>query len=128
MPRRNNQFSTFMGEWERKAEAKAHEQRTDVVADEKAATSGAQGQLVVVTCIKTVGDAVVPYGASVRLLDRKRDRVEVFLAGRCVGEVCNDDTRTLRERFGIATRTGSSFGGQCVSETDTPHFSVEVTV
>ena len=78
-----------MGEWERKAEAKAHEQRTDVVSDETAATSGTQRQLVLVTCIKTVVDAVVPHGTSVRLLDRKRARVEVFLAGRCVGEVCD---------------------------------------
>ena len=117
-----------MGEWERKAEAKAHEQRTDVVADETAATSGTQSQLVLVTCLKTVEDAVVSYGATVRLLDRKRARVEVFLAGRCVGEVCDEDTRTLRERFGIATRKGNSLGGQCVSETGTPQFSVEVTI
>lgn len=117
-----------MGEWERKAEAKAHEQRTDVVADETAAASGTSGQLVLVTCFKKVDDVRVPCGASVRLLDRKRDRVEVFLTGRCVGEVCDDDTSTLRERFGIATRKGSSFGGQCISETDTPHFSVEVTI
>lgn len=117
-----------MGEWERKAEAKAHEQRTDLVSDEMAAATAAAGQVVLVTCFKTINDAMVPYGSALRLVDRSRPRIEVFLAGRCVGEVCDEDTRTLRKRFGIAARPGSSFGGQCISETDVPHFSVHVTI
>jgi hypothetical protein len=118
-----------MGEWERKAEAKAHEQRTDDSVEATPGSPGNQSDIVLVMCFKTIEGTVVPHGASVRLVDRKRERVEVFLVGRCVGEVCDEDSLMLRELFGIATRTGSSFGGQCISaEASTPHFTVEVTI
>lgn len=118
-----------MGEWERKAEAKAHEQSTDDAVEAVAGSSGGRGQIVIVTCFKTIPDVAVPFGAPVLLVDRKRERVEVFLAGRCIGEVCDEDSLMLRERFGIATRPGNSFSGQCIStETGTPQFTAEVAI
>lgn len=118
-----------MGEWERKANAKAHEQSTDDAVEAAAGSSGGRGQIVIVTCFKTIADATVLFGATVLLVDRKRDRVEVFIAGRCIGEVCDEDSLMLRERLGIAKRPGNSFSGQCIStETGTPQFTVEVAI
>lgn len=118
-----------MGEWERKAEAKAHEQSTDAAVEAAAGSSGSRCETATLTCFKTIQDVAVPFGAPVLLVDRKRERVEVFLVGRCIGEVCKEDSLMLRERFGIATRPGSSFSGQCIStETGTPQFTVEVAM
>jgi hypothetical protein len=117
-----------MGEWERKAQAKAYEQRTDLAADAGGDSSGTGEQTIIVRCIKTLPDAVISYGSVVRLVDRNRPRIEVFMAGCGVGEVCDDDTMLLRSKFGIAARAGSSLGGHCSSVEDSPEFSVTVSL
>jgi len=101
-----------MGEWERKSLAKPHVQRTDLAVVEVVALSG-DGHEITVRCMKRRVELDIPLGAPVRLVDRKRLLVEVFLAGRCVGDVCEEDTALLRGRLGIEARPGSSVGGQC---------------
>lgn len=114
-----------MGEWERKSQAKPHVQRTDLAVVEATAPS-AGGHETVVRCIKRSDELDIPLGAPVRLVDRKRPLVEVFLAGRCVGDVCEEDTALLRGKFGIEARPGSSVGGQCSAAHDGVGFNVRL--
>jgi len=115
-----------MGEWERKSQAKPHVQRTDLSAIDMPAPSGGGSGTTTVRCIKRSADLAVPFGAPVRLVDRKHPLVEVFLAGRCIGDVCNEDTALLRGKFGIETRPGSSLGGQCLAPDAGPQFNVRL--
>lgn len=115
-----------MGEWERKAQAKPHQQRCDLAGANSAAD--AEPKHIVVRCLLVEGAIPVPYGSVLRVVDRKRTRVEVFLIGRRVGEVCDEDTNVLRLEHSITTRPGSSFGAQCITATDGQEFSVQVEV
>lgn len=115
-----------MGEWERKANAKPHQQRTDLAIGVAQVGVSSENEDLFVLCIRTSEDVTVPYGATVRLLDRNRERVEVFLVGRKVAEVCDEDTRILRGRYAIAARAGSSLGGQNVSAHGGNEFTVRV--
>jgi hypothetical protein len=122
----NSNFIKAMGEWERKSQAKPHVQRTDLSVTDTAAASGGGPGTTTVRCIKRSADFDVPFGAPVRLVDRKRPLVEVFLAGRCVGDVCEEDTVLLRGKFGIETRPGSSLGGQCSTSEAGAEFNVSL--
>jgi hypothetical protein len=113
-----------MGEWERKSQAKPYVQRTDLAGVETFAPSAGSQATTTVRCIRRSVELDVPLGAPVRLVDRKRPLIEVFLAGRCVGDVCEEDTALLRGKFGIEARPGSSLGGQC----STAHAGAEFNV
>lgn len=115
-----------MGEWERKSQAKPHVQRTDLAVVETPVPSTGVTGTTTVRCIKKSIELDVPLGATVRLVDRKRPLVEVFLVGRCIGDVCDDDTALLRGRFGIEARPGSSLGGQCSTTQAGAEFNVRL--
>lgn len=116
-----------MGEWERKAKAKAHTQSTDDASGNTGvAVAGNPSSELFVRCVKTSTDIQISINAELRLIDRRRERIEVYLAARSVGEVCDEHSRILREQYSIADRPGSSASGRCTSVDEGLEFMVRV--
>lgn len=121
-----------MGVGKKKQLAKDHIQKTELTRDDELGSGTILGDKeveasLIVECELTDNEVKLAIGRQVRLIDLKKDQVEVFISGRQIGEVTAISSATLRERFDLAHKKERSVGGVVVDISDfTNTFTVRI--